>query len=116
MEFEGDVVFLTAPQDQIKHLRRVANGKDTEIVALKSALQETTGLLEAAKERISRLLGEKSSAPRIAKAAKLKKKTARRIERYKKPGDPKRTFSPEAMALLRDNMAKARAAKSARAA
>ena len=116
MEFEGDVVFLTAPQDQIKHLRRVANGKDTEIVALKSALQETTGLLEAANERISRLLGEKVMAPKLRKKKIAENRRAGQIKTIKKPGDPKRTFSPEAMARLKDNMAKARAAKSARAA
>jgi len=116
MEFEGDVVFLSNPQDQIKHLRRVANGKDNDIRSLKSALQETQELLAAARERISRLLGERTSAPRIAKAAKAKKKIANRVARYKKPGDPKRTFSPEKLAALRDNMAKARAARSAKAA
>jgi len=116
MEFEGDVVFLSNPQDQIKHLRRVANGKDNDIRSLQSALQETQELLAAARERISRLLGERTSAPRIAKAAKAKKKIANRVARYKKPGDPKRTFSPEAMARLQENMAKARAARSAKAA
>jgi multidrug resistance efflux pump len=99
MEFEGEVVFLSNPQDK-----------------LKSALQETQGLLEAARERISRLLGEHSSAPRIAKAAKKKAKIARRVARYKKPGDPKRVFSPEKLAVLRENMATARAARSAKAA
>ena len=115
MEFEGEIVNLSNPQDRIKHLQRVANGKDSEIRSLKSALQETEELLAAARERISRLLGEITSAPRKAKAAKAKKKIANRVARYKKPGDPKRVFSPEKLAALRDNMAKARQARSDRA-
>ena len=115
MEFEGDVVFLSNPQDQIKHLRRVANGKDNDIRSLKSALQETQELLAAARERISRLLGEKTSAPRIAKAAKKKKKHAARPQTWKKPGDPKRKFSLEKLEKLRANMATARQARSEKA-
>lgn len=112
MEFEGEVISLSVPQDQIKHLRCVANRKDNDIRALKSELQETQRLLTAARERISRLIGEKSMAPRIAKAAKAAKEKARHISRIvaarKKPGDPKRAFSPEKLKVLQENMANAR--------
>ena len=116
MEFEGEVVFLTAPQDRITHLQRVANGKDNEIRSLKSALQETEGLLAAARERIGRLLGEKAMAPKLKKKRIAANRIAAGRKRTKKPGDPKRTFSPEAMERLRGNMAKARATRSAKAA
>ena len=120
MEFEGEIVNLSAPQDKLKQLMRVANVKDNEIRDLKSALQETQGLLEVARERISRLLGEKAMAPKLANIEHKKKVQASRRasgqKRRKKPGDPKRVFSPEKLAALKDNMAKARAVRSARAA
>jgi hypothetical protein len=111
VEWEGTQVFLSNPQDQIKHLRRVANGKDNDIRALKSQLEETTRLLTAANERISRLLGEKSMAPKLAKKRKKESIRAGAKKRTKKPGDPKREFSEEKLAVLRENMAKARASR-----
>ena len=115
MEFEGEVTFLSAPQDRIKHLQRVANGKDNEIRSLRSALQETQELLAAARERISRLLGEKAMAPKLRKKKIADSRRAGHLKTIKNPGDPKRTFSPEAMERLRANMAAARQARSDKA-
>ena len=58
MEYEGTQVFLTNPQDKIKHLMRVANGKDTEIKTLRSQLEETKKSLEAAETRIAKIIGD----------------------------------------------------------
>ena len=119
MEYEGEQIFLSAPQDKLKQLMRVVNGKDTEIRVLKSRIEELEGLLAAARERISRLLGEKAMAPKLANIEHKKEVQASRRasaqKRRKKPGDPKRTFSPEKLAALRDNMAKARQARSKKA-
>lgn len=112
MEFDGEVVFLTAPQDRIKHLQRVANGKDNDIRSLQSALQETQRLLAAANERISKLVGEKVSTGL--------KKFNKKAKRKKYPGmntkpQPKRVLSPEMKVKMALNMAKARQARSEKA-
>lgn len=73
IEYEGNPVFLSNPQDKIKHLMRVANEKDNRIRELGSQLEETTRLLEEAKARISRLVGDcikkgtKKKGPKIRK-------------------------------------------------
>lgn len=115
LEFEGEIVNLSAPQDKLKQLMRAANQKDNDIRSLKSALQETQELLAAARERISRLLGEKAMAPKLKKKRIAANRIAAGRKRTKKPGDPKRTFSPEAMEKLRANMAAARQARSEKA-
>lgn len=113
MEFEGDVVFLSNPQDQIKHLRRVANGKENDIRVLKSRIEELEGLLAAARERISKVVGEKVSTGL--------KKFNKKAKRKKYPGmntkpQPKRVLSPEMKVKLALNMARARQARSEKAA
>ena len=115
IEFTGEVVALGNTDVKIKNLLRNVNARENDIRALKSRIEELEGLLAAARERISRLLGEKTSAPRIAKAAKKKKKHAARPQTWKKPGDPKRKFSPEKLEKLRANMATARQARSEKA-
>ncbi len=115
MEYEGEPIFLSAPQDRIKNLLRAANRKDEDIRSLKSALQETQELLAAARERISRLLGEKVMAPKLKKKRIAANRMAGHAKSRKKPGDPKREFSPEAMERLRQNMAAARQARSEKA-
>ena len=115
MEFEGTVVQLGNTEVKIRNLLQNIHKLEDENRSLQSALQETKELLAAARERISRLLGEKTSAPRIAKAAKKRKKHAGRPQTWKKPGDPKREFSPETLEKLRANMAVARQARSEKA-
>jgi multidrug resistance efflux pump len=112
MEYEGEVFNLSAPQDKLKQLMRVANQKDIDIRDLKLRLAETERLLAEARERISRLLGEKVMAPKIKKKQIAASRLAGHIKSRKKPGEPKRTFSPEALERLRNNMAAARQARS----
>jgi len=119
MEFEGTVVQLGNTEVKIRNLLQNIHKLEDENRSLQSALQETKELLAAARERISRLLGEHAMAPKIAKAEHQKAVKASRCaaakKRRKKPGDPKRTFSPEKLAALQDNMAKARQARSDKA-
>ena len=72
MEYEGTQVFLTNPQDKIKHLMRVANGKDNEIRELTSQFEETKGLLEAAEARITKIIGDHVREGQKKKKSRLK--------------------------------------------
>ena len=112
MEYEGEIVLLSNPDVKLKQLMRVANAKDNEIRALKSQIEETKRLLEEAMERISRLLGEKALKGRQKAAAKRPK--PKKMRPYKKPDRPKRTFTPEQLLRLRENMRKARQAQTLR--
>ena len=116
IEFEGEVVRLGNPEVKIRHLLQSVHRLEDENRGLKSALQETEGLLAAARERIGRLLGEKAMAPKLKKKRIAANRIAAGRKRTKKPGDPKRTFSPEKLAALRDNRARARQARSEKAA
>jgi regulator of replication initiation timing len=95
VEFEGEVVSLSNPQDQIKHLRRVVNNKDAEIKALKSQLEETNLLLEVANERVKRLLGsltwktrEKEKTARAKRALRQKRKVETQLSPISRLSEP----------------------------
>jgi len=115
LEVEGEVVSLGNTDIKIRNLLRNVNARENDIRSLQSALQETQGLLAAARERISRLLGEKAMAPKIKKKRIAANRVAAGHRRMKKPGDPKREFSPEKLEKLRANMATARQARSEKA-
>ena len=115
MEFTGEVVTLGNTDVKIKNLLRNVNARENDIRALKLQLEEKDRLLAAARERITKLLGEHAMAPKIAKAKKKANIRAGAVKRIKKPGDPKRKFSPEKLEKLRANMAAARQARSEKA-
>lgn len=106
MEYEGERVLLSDPDVKLKQLMRAANAKDNEIRSLKSQLEETKSILEEAKKRITRLLGEKLLKGKREAAAKRPKPGWMRP--YKKPVEPRKALTPEHLAKIRENLRKAR--------
>jgi len=90
MEYHGELVSLSDPKVKIKQLLQRLMAKDMEIKGLESELQETKKSLEASEERYTALKNKGKPKPKAKQVI------------------AKRTYTPEQLEKLRENMANAR--------